>query len=102
MSSTADSRPLLRVFPDYSADPVWDDTGMADLDRLQVSDLLRSELRQWAREWEELMGVRTSRYAIVDSSGHSSWDEEGLRLAQRLQAELGDAYEVEYRRWPAT
>ena len=33
----ADSRPLLQVFPDYSADPVWDETGMADLDRLQVA-----------------------------------------------------------------
>lgn len=100
VSSPAGKRPTLRVFPDYSADPVWDDTGMAELSRLPLSDRLRGELRQWAREWEELMGVRDSRYAIVDEPGHQAWEERGRRLAERLQSELGNSYEVEYMQWP--
>ena len=100
MSSSAGSPPRLRVFPDYGADPVWDDMGMAHLGELPLSDRLRAELRQWAAEWEELMGVRESRYAIVDEPGHTAWETQGRRLAERLQAELGNTYEVEYRRWP--
>ena len=70
---------------------------MADLSGLSLSDALRAELRQWAAEWEELMGVGESRYAIVDEPAHMAWETWGRRLAERLQTELGDAYEVEYR-----
>ncbi|GAA2147368.1 hypothetical protein GCM10009826_00120 [Humibacillus xanthopallidus] len=38
---SADARSLLRLFPDYCADPVWNDTGMADLDQLEVAGWLR-------------------------------------------------------------
>ena len=46
------------------------------------------------------MGVRDSRYAIVDEPGHQAWEERGRRLAERLQSELGNSYEVEYMQWP--
>lgn len=75
---------------------------MADLRQLPLSDRLRAELRQWAAEWEGLMGVRESRYAIVDEPGRVAWKTRGRRLAGRLQAELGDAYEVEYQQWPTS
>ena len=98
VTSSAPSPSLLRVFPDYCADPVWNDTGMADLDALQVSGWLQDELREWAREWEDLMGVRELRYAIVDERAHRVWQRRGRKLAQQLQADLGDAYRVEYRK----
>lgn len=88
------------MFPDYGADPVWADRGMVDLDALPVPEWLRADLRRWAREWEELMGVRESRYAVVDEPAHAVWEERGRRLADRLRAELGDAYDVVYERWP--
>ena len=97
VTSSAPSPSLLRVFPDYCADPVWNDTGMADLDALQVSRWLQDELREWAREWEDLMGVRELRYAIVDERAHRVWQRRGRKLAQQLQADLGDTYSLEYR-----
>ena len=95
-SSTEGPAPL-RVFPDYCADPVWNDTGMADLDALQVPEWLQGELRDWARDWEDLMGVRELRYAVVDERAHRLWHRRGRKLAQQLQSEVGDAYRVEYR-----
>ncbi|MEO7448689.1 MAG: hypothetical protein ABI336_10495 [Humibacillus sp.] len=49
------------ALPDYGADPVWSDTAMVDLGTLPISDVLCRRLRQWAREWEDLMGVREAR-----------------------------------------
>ena len=34
---------VLRVSPDWSADPVWDPTGMVDLDGLPITEALRSD-----------------------------------------------------------
>jgi len=86
----------VRVFPDYTADPVWEDTGMVDLDRLPVSARLVTALRGWAREWEALVGAEVSRYAIVDEAALEAWQQRGPRLAQWLQRELGSDYLVEY------
>ena len=86
----------VRVFPDYAADPVWADTGMMDLDNLPVSVPLVTALRAWARDWETLMGVETSRYEIVDAVAEETWQRDGRRLARRLQTELGSTYRVEY------
>jgi hypothetical protein len=96
VSRSAERAAVLRVFPDYCADPVWVDTGMADLDTLGVSDWLRDELRAWARNWEELLGVREHRYAVVDEAAYRVWRRRGWELSQRLQSEVGDSYAVEF------
>jgi len=100
MASSGESAALLRVFPDYSADPVWTDRGMVDLDELPITDRLRSQLRQWARDWEALMGVREARYAIADEPEHQVWLERGRDYARQLQRELGDSYVVAFEEWP--
>ena len=91
----------VRVFPDYGADPVWADTAMVELGTLPISDVLCSRLRQWAREWEDLMGVSDARYAIADEAAHESWRQRGTQLAARLQRELGNSYRVQYEEWPS-
>lgn len=87
----------LQVFPDYGADPVWNETRMVALESLVVSDALVTALRGWAREWEALMGVEVARYEIVDVVAHEAWQGKGRRLAERLQRELGSAYSIEHR-----
>ncbi len=101
MTSSPTGPTLLRVFPDHHADPVWDDGGMVDLDRLPISGGLRDDLRSWAREWEDLLGVYEHRYAVLDEAAHEAWRRHGRTLAVRLQAELGDRHRVEYRDWDA-
>ncbi len=83
----------LRVFPDYSADPVWADDGMVDLGRLPVSDRLRAELRAWAREWERLLGPQ---FEVREKDAYAAWLTVGRRHARHLQAELGPDWTVLY------
>ena len=85
-----------RVFPDYTADPVWAHDGMVDLDELPITDDLRDRLRQWNADWEELVGARTERFTIIDKDGHRRWIDEGRNLAHRLQRELGPGVEISY------
>lgn len=98
MTPSGNGPTVLRVFPDYGADPVWTDSGEADLPGLPIPARLRDELREWARDWEDLMGFRTARYSIVDESAHERWRQRGLRLAQQLQHDLGSSYRVEYQK----
>lgn len=86
----------LRVFPDYGADPVWQPDGMADLEALPVSARLRTDLRAWAREWEDLMGTQQNRYTVIDDRAYDAWQRQGARLARALQGELGDDVVVSY------
>lgn len=88
---------VYRVFPDYSADPVWADDGMVDLDTLDITQYLRDELRAWGLEWERLVGVRQARFRIVERDSHQRWIADGQRLADRLQKELGPDVVVDYR-----
>ncbi len=96
MTSPENAVIRLRVFPDYTADPVWENTGMVDLDGLRLSDALVAALRRWAREWETLVGAEVARYEIVDAVAHEAWQRQGHRLTERLQSELGSAYSVQY------
>jgi hypothetical protein len=83
----------LRVFPDWSADPVWADDGMVDLDDLPVSGRLRDALRAWAREWERLLGPR---FEVTEKDAYAAWLDAGWQHARHLQAELGRDWTVEY------
>lgn len=87
---------VLRVFPDYGADPVWSDEGMVDLSSLAISDDLETELRRWNSEWESLVGTSSERFRIIDRSGREKWERLGRCLADRLQSELGVNFYVIY------
>lgn len=89
-------RTAYRVFPEYSADPVWDHEGMVDLDTLPITPALRDLLRAWNAEWEQLVGAAEGRYEIVDEAAHRRWQRAGRGLASRLQSELGGGVVVRY------
>ncbi|MEO6998690.1 MAG: hypothetical protein ABI112_11450 [Terracoccus sp.] len=95
MTSSKGAAVELRVFPDYAADPVWNDTRMVDLDSLPLSHALVTALRGWAREWEALVGVEVARYEIDDAVAHEAWQRQGRHLSRRLQSELGSTYSVQ-------
>lgn len=84
---------VLRVFPDYSADPVWGTEGMVDLDSLPLSEDLRVRLREWARDWEEQMG---RDFQITDDARYAAWRHAGRSLAKNLARELGPDVEIRY------
>lgn len=87
---------MYRVFPDYAADPVWNDRGMVDLDTLPVTTGLRLALRAWREEWEQQLGARQGRYEVLEPDAHHRWQRRGRALAAQLQRELGTAADVRY------
>lgn len=83
----------LRLMADYAADPVWTDEGMVRLADLSISARLRDDLREWAREWELIMG---SDLEVREKDRYRRWLTAGRRHARDLQQELGPEFEVEY------
>lgn len=86
-------RRVLRVFPDYTADPVWDMHGMVDLDTLLISDRLRRDLREWARDWEDQLGPD---FRIKERERYEAWRRRGRLLARDLARELALEMDVRY------
>ncbi|MFC7489360.1 MULTISPECIES: hypothetical protein [unclassified Knoellia] len=84
----------VRLMADYAADPVWTDEGMADLEYLPISPRLRDDLREWAREWELILGPT---FQVREKDSYRRWLAAGRRHALDLQKELGPTFEVEYR-----
>ncbi|WP_141012952.1 hypothetical protein [Nocardioides sambongensis] len=82
-------RQLVRVFSESGSFPLWVRGGYLGeegaRDKLGISDELISALEQW--------GLEDS--FVIEPEGHR---EAGLELTARLQRELGDEYEVVYRR----
>ena len=79
-------RQVVRVFPDYTADPVWGSDGMVDLDEFRISDRLRGELREWARDWEDQLG---RDFPIKERERYEAWRRRGRLLSRDLARELG-------------
>ncbi|WP_404349898.1 hypothetical protein LG324_17045 [Phycicoccus jejuensis] len=86
-------RQVLRVYPDYTADPVWGSEGMVDLDQLSISDRLRRDLREWARDWEDQLGPD---FRIKERDRYEAWRRHGRLLSRDLARELGPEIEVRY------
>lgn len=83
----------LRLMADYTADPVWTDEGMGDLEDLPISARLRKELREWAHEWKLILGPS---FEVREKDRYRRWTASGERHALHLEKELGPAFEVEY------
>lgn len=91
-------RPVaLRIFAEWGEqDPLWDDdpdhTGPVDPAELGVDVELVEQLRAWNERFNAL-GWTDCRWPDVDEE--RAWQQEGLRLAYRLQNELPDV-EISY------
>ena len=92
-TATEAMRQVLRVFPDYTADPVWGSEGMVDLDELRISDRLRGDLREWARDWEDELA---RDFRIKERDRYEAWRRRGRLLSRHLARELGPEIEVRY------
>lgn len=91
----------LRLANEYLAGPIFcpdlDEMGHIDIEDLPISQNLNDKIRLWDDEYQS-----TFNDLYPPDSGFSSAQEkvrhvnEGRRLAQEMQAELGDGYKVEY------
>ncbi|MDI2111774.1 hypothetical protein [Commensalibacter nepenthis] len=86
---------------DYFCYPLWinddDDSGNIDPDTLPISDALKKELMDWSDEYDGILNMDDpASSGFKSSEDKAAFIQEGYRLYERLQVELGSDYEVEY------
>ena len=92
----------IEVFPDYGgAFPVWS-SGEDDAHDYELSADLESALQAWAEEWErspwsDYLDPRPLSPERPWFTDFQDWLERGRALTDRVQAEVGDAFNVLYR-----
>lgn len=91
------------VYPDYGAFPVWIGPENYPIE-LEISEALQADLVAWGDEWSAAAWGRhgpdvdpdPERDAWFAGRQHDAWLTAGRALADRLQEELGDAFEVRF------
>ena len=91
----------LRLSADYDCWPLWEageEAGNVDPEVLPLSDGLKGRLQVWAEQYDRTLNrLDPASSGFVDRQSQLRFEKEGAVLCQQLQAELGDAFEVESR-----
>ncbi|MGC6653822.1 hypothetical protein [Pantoea sp. EEL5] len=92
---------LIKLMADYYSFPLWNNSpgevGNIDPEDLPLSYELKEELNKWSEKYDSILNDEDPL-----SSGFTTKEEErmfidnGYKLAERLQTELGSAYEINY------
>lgn len=83
----------MRVFPDYADTVLWFAPGPVSYEESHLTEGLVAEMVKWEATYYANLTDLFEWHAEADLL---AFDEEGLRLANRLAEELGDAVEVDY------
>jgi hypothetical protein len=90
----------IRVAPDYSAFPIWPNATNARRLRipedLHLSAGLLSDLERWADVHDSARTAPMDFEWDEKVASQRAWIEQGRALAERVQEELGDRYDVFY------
>jgi hypothetical protein len=90
----------LEVLWDYFAFPVWGEDGASDPIEIEISPSLRGELKAWSDEWTAICwgerGPDMPDAPVPTREQYRRWWRRGRALAERLQAEVGEDFEVVY------
>lgn len=91
----------IKLMADYQCHPLWgttpDDFGDISSEEFPISLELKYSLEDWAKRYDDILNTDDPA-----SSGFSSVEEEklfiddGYKLAERLQKELGSTYKIIY------
>lgn len=85
-------RSVVRLFTGWAESPIWFVDGPVDLAETRLDPSLCVALDQWNRDFEAGLDERTERRTPQLEAEHKA---RGTVLADRLVAELGDAFEVQ-------
>jgi hypothetical protein len=93
-------RTILKLMPDYHCFPLWKaggEIGNVDPDDLPLTSDLNAALRAWASVYDKTLNQEyPPDSGFISPDKEESFETEGKRLWNELQAELGDAYKVVY------
>ena len=100
LQRTAAEPYALRVAPDYSAFPIWPNAsntrGVRIPEDLHLSQDLLGDLEQWAEVHDRARTALRNFEWDEQVASERQWIEQGRSLAERVQEELGDGYDVFY------
>ncbi|UVI37752.1 hypothetical protein [Brevibacterium spongiae] len=80
----------IRMFPDYADTVLWFD-GPVDYCDTGLTAALVSDLERWEKSFYE---SRTDDFEFVSRAAGVAHEEEGLRLAERVSAEVGPRFVI--------
>jgi hypothetical protein len=100
----------LKFYPDHTADPLWDADKPGfnvNLDSMPLRDDTRKAVRSWSGRWAILTDRTIWARAIEDGMmngtpdpvSRAEWDlaeHEGRELFERIKAELGPDWSIEW------
>jgi hypothetical protein len=89
----------IKVMADYQCHPLWDLSpgmyGDVDPNSLPTSTELRQQLADWARAFDETLDMADpANSGFANAEEEAAFKAEGIRLAERLQHELGSEFIV--------
>ena len=92
--------PVIKLMPDYECDPLWlvgENSGNIDVDMVPISALLQAQLIAWAKTYDAILNWDDPLSSgFASPADELAFEQEGIRLYEALQAELGTDYEVLY------
>src|ERR1700712_4426910 len=86
-------RTVVRVFPDYADTVLWFAPGPVSYEESHLTEGLVAEMVKWEATYYANL---TDLFEWREEADLLAFDEEGLKLANRLAEELGDAVEGDY------
>jgi hypothetical protein len=85
--------------PDYYCWPLWEASpgkiGNIDPDDLEISADLKVRLAKWAKEYDGILVLDDPRLSgFKTREAEEQFRRDGLKLAEDLQSELGNEFEI--------
>ncbi len=84
---------------DYNCSALWDidAADYPELSELPLSQGTCQKLREWQAKYDALLNLNDPyRTAFATPADQRKFEQEGIDLAQTIQAELGEEYEISY------
>ncbi|HWU59058.1 MAG TPA: hypothetical protein VN045_10095 [Microbacteriaceae bacterium] len=87
-------RSVIRLFPDYAESVIWFAIGPVPYEQSRISARLRKDLEAWESFYYRSL-TEDDRWGSAED--RALFADDARRLAERLAAEVGGQFEVEYR-----
>ncbi|KGF72388.1 hypothetical protein DO97_09015 [Neosynechococcus sphagnicola sy1] len=94
---------IIRMAADYDCEPLWDseEADYVPAEELVLSQQTMERLDEWQAAYDAILNLQDPyEIAFPSPEAEAAWDQEGLALANQLQKELGEEYEIHYNNQP--
>ncbi len=88
----------IRLTSDYDCEPIWGNGDALDPDELGLKNITISRLSKWQADYDATLDLEEPyNTGFKTLEARKAFEQEGLEIAEQMQSELGDGYEIYYR-----